>query len=231
MTKRLAKEEGIFCGMSSGGAVHAALQLAGTVEKGVIICIICDKGDRYLSSDLFDFPCFKFYSMSVITQKLKLHDKLRHIHEKYRSDLQPIPVRNNAQQRISRLIALLFPVSSDKIFSELDIMELELQLRHLLSPVENVIGSIDETVSTFFSRVPDLFEDLQKGAQGILAFDPAAHSIEEVFSAYPGFYAVAAYRFAHELYLLNIPVLPRLIAEYAHSATCIIGNNVKFTRV
>ncbi len=54
MTKRLAREEGIFCGMSSGGAVHAAIGLANTLEKGVIVAIICDRGDRYLSSDLFD---------------------------------------------------------------------------------------------------------------------------------------------------------------------------------
>lgn len=54
MTKRLAKEEGIFCGMSSGGTVHAAIELASTIDKGVIVCIICDRGDRYLSSDLFD---------------------------------------------------------------------------------------------------------------------------------------------------------------------------------
>ncbi|WP_153798563.1 cysteine synthase CysM [Foetidibacter luteolus] len=54
MTKRLAKEEAIFCGMSSGGAVYAATQVAKKLEKGVIVCIICDRGDRYLSSDLFD---------------------------------------------------------------------------------------------------------------------------------------------------------------------------------
>lgn len=54
MTKRLAREEGIFCGMSSGGAVHAAIELAKTLDKGVIVAIICDRGDRYLSSDLFN---------------------------------------------------------------------------------------------------------------------------------------------------------------------------------
>ena len=53
MTKRLAKEEGIFAGMSSGGSVTAALKLASTIDKGVIVAIICDRGDRYLSSDLF----------------------------------------------------------------------------------------------------------------------------------------------------------------------------------
>ncbi|MGB5385048.1 MAG: pyridoxal-phosphate dependent enzyme, partial [Lutimonas sp.] len=53
MTKRLAKEEGIFAGMSSGGSVATAVKLSQTIDKGVIVAIICDRGDRYLSSDLF----------------------------------------------------------------------------------------------------------------------------------------------------------------------------------
>jgi cysteine synthase B len=54
MTQRLALEEGIFAGMSSGGSVAAAIKIANTIESGVIVAIICDRGDRYLSSDLFD---------------------------------------------------------------------------------------------------------------------------------------------------------------------------------
>ncbi|TSE04145.1 MULTISPECIES: cysteine synthase CysM [Aquimarina] len=54
MAKRLAKEEGVFSGMSSGGSVTAAIKLAKTLKSGVIVAIICDRGDRYLSSDLFD---------------------------------------------------------------------------------------------------------------------------------------------------------------------------------
>lgn len=54
MTQRLAKEEGIFAGMSSGGSVAAALKIAENIESGVIVAIICDRGDRYLSSDLFE---------------------------------------------------------------------------------------------------------------------------------------------------------------------------------
>lgn len=54
MAKRLAKEEGIFSGMSSGGATTVALRLAEQLDYGVIVSIICDRGDRYLSSDLFD---------------------------------------------------------------------------------------------------------------------------------------------------------------------------------
>lgn len=54
MTKRLAKEEGVFAGMSSGGSVATAVKVANELESGVIVAIICDRGDRYLSSDLFD---------------------------------------------------------------------------------------------------------------------------------------------------------------------------------
>ncbi len=54
MTQRLAKEEGVFAGMSSGGSVHCALQIAESIEEGIIVAIICDRGDRYLSSSLFE---------------------------------------------------------------------------------------------------------------------------------------------------------------------------------
>lgn len=54
MTVRLAKEEGVFAGMSSGGSVATALKLASELDEGVIVAIICDRGDRYLSSDLFE---------------------------------------------------------------------------------------------------------------------------------------------------------------------------------
>jgi len=53
MTRRLATEEGIFAGISSGGGLHAALQLSKRVENAVIVSIVCDRGDRYLSSGVF----------------------------------------------------------------------------------------------------------------------------------------------------------------------------------
>lgn len=53
MTRRLAREEGIFAGMSSGGAASAAIRLSQELTEGTIVFIICDRGDRYLSSDLF----------------------------------------------------------------------------------------------------------------------------------------------------------------------------------
>jgi len=54
MTRRMAKEEGIMGGMSSGGSLHAAIELAQNLESGVIVCITCDRGDRYLSGTLYE---------------------------------------------------------------------------------------------------------------------------------------------------------------------------------
>ena len=51
--RQLAKQEGIFCGVSSGGAVAGALHIAAELENAVIVTIICDRGDRYLSTDVF----------------------------------------------------------------------------------------------------------------------------------------------------------------------------------
>jgi len=52
-TRRLAREEGIFAGISSGGAVHVALRVARELKQAVIVAIVCDRGDRYLSTGVF----------------------------------------------------------------------------------------------------------------------------------------------------------------------------------
>jgi cysteine synthase B len=54
--RRLAREEGIFCGVSSGGSVAGMLRLSREVENAVMVAIICDRGDRYLSTGIFDAP-------------------------------------------------------------------------------------------------------------------------------------------------------------------------------
>ena len=53
MARRLAREEGIFAGVSSGGAMHVALRIARELNNAVIVSIVCDRGDRYLSTDVF----------------------------------------------------------------------------------------------------------------------------------------------------------------------------------
>ena len=54
MTNKLSTTEGIMAGMSSGGAMTIALEIAQEIDTGIIVCIICDRGDRYLSSGLFE---------------------------------------------------------------------------------------------------------------------------------------------------------------------------------
>jgi len=71
----------------------------------------------------------------------------------------------------------------------------------------------------FSARLPALYDALLEDARATYDADPAAKSIDEVILAYPGFVAVACYRFAHELYRLEVPLLPRLVTEFAHGVT------------
>ena len=72
---------------------------------------------------------------------------------------------------------------------------------------------------TFLSKLPEILENLNLDALELVNNDPASNNIEEVYLAYPGFYAIAIYRFSHELLLLKTPLIPRLMSEYAHSRT------------
>ena len=72
---------------------------------------------------------------------------------------------------------------------------------------------------SLFDAVPQIYQNLLLDAEAILKFDPAAQSIEEVLVAYPGFYATAIYRIAHQLHIQGIKTLPRILSEYAHSKT------------
>ena len=75
------------------------------------------------------------------------------------------------------------------------------------------------TWNSFLEKLPYLLEKLNLDAKAFLNFDPASESIEEVYIAYPGFFAIAIYRFSHELYHLKLPLIPRLMSEYAHRLT------------
>lgn len=68
-------------------------------------------------------------------------------------------------------------------------------------------------------KLPEILEKLNLDAEAFVSCDPASSSIEEVYMAYPGFYAIAIYRLAHELYTAGFPLVPRLMTEYAHRQT------------
>ncbi len=76
-----------------------------------------------------------------------------------------------------------------------------------------------EITKTFFNRIPEVRRLLETDLLAFYDGDPAAKSMAEIILAYPGIMAITVYRLAHELYVLDVPVLPRLMTEYAHSAT------------
>ena len=84
---------------------------------------------------------------------------------------------------------------------------------------EEVEARTEEIVDTFLSRIPQMREYLSTDVEAALNGDPAASSTDEVIFSYPGLFAVTIYRIAHELYLLKVPMIPRIMTEYAHSIT------------
>jgi len=92
----------------------------------------------------------------------------------------------------------------------------------LSDQINTVTGDKDLTekqVSQFFETLPELYNQLVLDATSILEFDPAADSLEEVYLAYPGFFATYVYRISHQLWTQEVKILPRVISEYAHSKT------------
>lgn len=114
---------------------------------------------------------------------------------------------------------LFFPgkVTFDDLQRDYENIEdrLTVLLSSLIQGNNQVLGLVDE----FFYSLPGIYNTLLADASAILQSDPAAESIEEVLVAYPGFYAIAAYRIAHKLFQLKVPMLPRIISEYVHSKT------------
>lgn len=111
------------------------------------------------------------------------------------------------------------PVRSIDRFED-NIVELKQTLCDLL--YKNIIGensSKSHIVTAFFRSIPDIYDKLQKDIDAMFTGDPAAHSRSEVIRTYPGFYAIAAYRIAHELVKLGVQMIPRVITENAHSRT------------
>lgn len=71
----------------------------------------------------------------------------------------------------------------------------------------------------FYDSIPDIYFNLQKDANALLNTDPAANSIQEIINSYPGFTAIAIYRIANAISKFDIPMIPRILTEYAHSRT------------
>jgi serine O-acetyltransferase len=97
--------------------------------------------------------------------------------------------------------------------------QLKKDLSGLLENVLNENRNKAETVILFFKKLDSIHTQLEADLEAVFNFDPAAKSISEVLIAYPGFFAITVYRLAHELWTNNVPILPRIMAEYVHSKT------------
>lgn len=142
----------------------------------------------------------------------------------YQVNFSKLPSRSLAHKLADELIDLLFPAESAyqyKYESPEEKQErLTLHLADLLKPVlPESTHNHAEVSALFFKELPQVYNQLLQDALFFTESDPAAEGAEEVIVAYPGFYAIAIYRLAHVLYLMKIPVLPRLISEYAHAKT------------
>jgi serine O-acetyltransferase len=123
------------------------------------------------------------------------------------------------------LLGILFPHFSGIVYHSADEVEGALHVakrdvREILRPLESeMTGTVEATTQKFFEAVPDIYDRLGQDARAIYDGDPAAESLDEVVSAYPGFLAIAFYRIAHEFCTLGVPLFPRILSEIAHQRT------------
>jgi serine O-acetyltransferase len=124
----------------------------------------------------------------------------------------------------NNLINWLFPEHTGSVMEAGGLEQyaavLEGQLALLLQGMQHRLPAAAADLSQrFMAQVPAIYDDLTKDAEAIYQGDPAATCLYEVIRAYPGFYAIAAYRVAHALQVLQVPLLPRIITETAHTRT------------
>ncbi len=133
------------------------------------------------------------------------------------------PLKRDVAAFADGLLGILFAQLSDDAAATADDLAARLVLvrRDLGALVAPFSGdeAARPVVAAFADALPDIHARLVLDAEAICAGDPAAESIDEVVAAYPGFLAIAIHRIAHALHDLGVPVLPRLLAEVAHTRT------------
>lgn len=126
---------------------------------------------------------------------------------------------------LDNLLGLLFPELAKQRFPSQRTFEHEFSIvRHRLFVIleileEDLVSAPAEIEEAFMEVLPHVHRLLEADAQAILAGDPAANSLREVIRTYPGFYAIAVYRLAHEFCRLGVPLIPRILSEHAHTLT------------
>ncbi len=121
------------------------------------------------------------------------------------------------------LFHFLFQLEDKRYQSEEEIVlrlsALKVELISILFSINHDSDKSCAIAEVFFNSLPNVYSELNKDASAILENDPAASSLQEVHTAYPGFYAIVIYRFAHQLQQQKVHLLPRIWTEYAHGKT------------
>jgi serine O-acetyltransferase len=151
-------------------------------------------------------------------------DFARRISEFSNGDCTAVPSVAETHKFTDALIKALFPImenrSSDPDGLALDLERCTIRLKDLLRSIDKSLLQLPEGMtSLFFQRLPGVFEQLVSDAEAITRFDPASSCVEEIVLCYPGFYCITVYRLANILYNLGVPVIPRVMTEYAHGKT------------
>ncbi|TDQ14755.1 serine O-acetyltransferase [Algoriphagus boseongensis] len=150
-----------------------------------------------------------------------LIQKIHHAHQ----ECSDCPSPKVIQQFFEELLGLLFPeYAVQKVKSEEEVSARLILLKETLTAIllrnkHLHAGDGKELAADFFHKLEKVFDWVHQDVDAMYAGDPAAKSKTEILRSYPGFYAIAAYRIAHELHQLGIKLIPRMITEIAHSKT------------
>lgn len=148
----------------------------------------------------------------------------QHIFEKQQG-IEAVPPNEIIASWALRLIHLLYPEKAEyfpESVTEVEkaFMFLEKELVRIFNATKACAQSDNaEKAKQLFSTIPEMYRVLNTDIDAIYEGDPASRSKFEIIRAYPGFYAICFYRIAHALYDTDIPLLPRILTEYAHSKT------------
>ncbi|MBE7091026.1 MAG: serine acetyltransferase [Clostridiales bacterium] len=155
----------------------------------------------------------------------QIEKEILKIYDSQETTVRNFPTRDDVKGFLNELRFLYFPVLASgkenacrSAYKRLQ--SVQKRLKGILLPV--LAGDkvkTEQVVAEFMPRTTDVLKMLLKDLQAFYEGDPAAKTLDEIMLCYPGFYAVTLYRIAHELFLLGVPYLPRMITEIAHNKT------------
>jgi serine O-acetyltransferase len=129
-----------------------------------------------------------------------------------------IPNKKGVEIAVKKIFRLLFPFDENLTSLDIDFSGKTLN-EHLTGIFNGLTDDYENIMQQFINTFPSTKRTLLKDAEFILESDPAAKQLAEVIAIYPGFFAIYCFRIAHSIDKLKVPLLPRMITEYAHKIT------------